>query len=180
MPKLWRRKFNFAQKPFCTGNNLGRNVAGILLNWGEWTIVIKRHWSFSGRFRNNVLTKNILDFSFLHFHFFSRFLGFATRTLTYSQLACTGKGMNRTFKKYLTFFRYTPDTRFSSLHKPSSEHWVLELRDTQLSDQGPSLNFSYCHLNFHFSTELLVWEVKMCTGDNECHFHFSTLMLNIV
>lgn len=33
-------------------------------------------------------------------------------------------------------YRYTPDSRFSSLHKPSSEHWVLELRDTQLSDQG--------------------------------------------
>ena len=76
--------------------------------------------------------------------------------------------------------RYTPDTRFSSLHKPSSEHWVLELRDTQLSDQGPGFHFSpkfslslshYWH--FHFLTELSVTSkyptpnIK-CSGDYEC------------
>ena len=33
-------------------------------------------------------------------------------------------------------YRYTPDNRFSSLHKPSSENWVLELRDTKMSDEG--------------------------------------------
>jgi len=33
-------------------------------------------------------------------------------------------------------FRYTPDLRFSSLHKPSSENWVLELRNTSREDQG--------------------------------------------
>lgn len=33
-------------------------------------------------------------------------------------------------------FRYTPDQRFSSLHKPSSENWVLELRNTSREDQG--------------------------------------------
>ena len=40
MPKLWRRKFNFGRKPFRTGNNLGWNVAGIWLEWGEWTMAI--------------------------------------------------------------------------------------------------------------------------------------------
>jgi len=33
-------------------------------------------------------------------------------------------------------YRYTPDQRFSSLHKPSSEHWVLEIRNTEDQDQG--------------------------------------------
>ena len=33
-------------------------------------------------------------------------------------------------------YRYTPDNRFSSLHKPSSENWVLELRDTKMADEG--------------------------------------------
>ena len=33
-------------------------------------------------------------------------------------------------------YRYTPDDRFSSLHKPSSENWVLELRDTKMADEG--------------------------------------------
>ena len=36
-------------------------------------------------------------------------------------------------------YRYTPDTRFSSLHKPSSENWVLELRDTRPSDKGETI-----------------------------------------
>jgi len=33
-------------------------------------------------------------------------------------------------------FRYTPDERFSTLHKPSSENWVLEIRDTLMEDEG--------------------------------------------
>lgn len=33
-------------------------------------------------------------------------------------------------------YRYTPDIRFSSLHKPSSENWVLEIRNTNTEDQG--------------------------------------------
>ena len=36
-------------------------------------------------------------------------------------------------------YRYTPDQRFSSLHKPSSENWVLEIRNTAIEDQGCSL-----------------------------------------
>ena len=36
-------------------------------------------------------------------------------------------------------FRYTSDTRFSALHKPSSENWVLELRNTSREDQGPAV-----------------------------------------
>ena len=36
-------------------------------------------------------------------------------------------------------YRYTPDLRFSALHKPSSENWVLELRNTSREDQGPTL-----------------------------------------
>ena len=33
-------------------------------------------------------------------------------------------------------YRYTPDIRFSSLHKPSSENWVLEIRNTNTEDEG--------------------------------------------
>ncbi|XP_023338060.1 lachesin [Eurytemora carolleeae] len=33
-------------------------------------------------------------------------------------------------------YTYTPDTRFTSVHKPSSENWVLEIRDTNTSDAG--------------------------------------------
>ena len=36
-------------------------------------------------------------------------------------------------------YRYTPDKRFSSLHKPSSENWVLELRDSKPSDKGKTI-----------------------------------------
>ena len=58
--------------------------------------------------------------------------------------------------------RYTPDTRFSSLHKPSSEHWVLELRDTQMSDQGPFFsNMKYPNIKSRYPN------IK-CSGDYEC------------
>lgn len=33
-------------------------------------------------------------------------------------------------------YRYTPDDRFSTLHKPSSENWVLEIRNTLEEDEG--------------------------------------------
>lgn len=33
-------------------------------------------------------------------------------------------------------YRYTPDDRFSTLHKPSSENWVLEIRNTLMEDEG--------------------------------------------
>jgi len=33
-------------------------------------------------------------------------------------------------------YTYTPDSRFTSVHKPSSENWVLEIRDTKPSDKG--------------------------------------------
>ena len=35
-------------------------------------------------------------------------------------------------------YRYTPDDRFSALHKPSSENWVLEIRNTLEEDEGKS------------------------------------------
>ena len=35
-------------------------------------------------------------------------------------------------------YRYTPDDRFSTLHKPSSENWVLEIRNTLEEDEGKS------------------------------------------
>ena len=83
-----------------------------------------------------------------------RYLGWDTRTPICWRPACTGKLEFVNFAHihqynssdtpiFLYNYRYTPDTRFSSLHKPSSEHWVLELRDTQLSDQGLSDHTSY-------------------------------------
>merc|ERR1719153_491283 len=33
-------------------------------------------------------------------------------------------------------YRYTRDNRFSALHEPNSENWILELRDTKMTDEG--------------------------------------------
>lgn len=73
----------------------------------------------------------------------TRVVGVSGKT---SNLACTVKNLGNQTVSWVRhedthllttgMYRYTPDTRFSSLHKPSSEHWVLELRDTQMSDQG--------------------------------------------
>ena len=65
--------------------------------------------------------------------------------------------------------RYTPDTRFSSLHKPSSEHWVLELRDTQLSDQGLSDDeYLLLYLTAAQSLSCCPCLILSFSGDYEC------------
>lgn len=33
-------------------------------------------------------------------------------------------------------FKYTPEDRFSAIHRSSSEDWVLEIRGTRLADEG--------------------------------------------
>jgi hypothetical protein len=38
--------------------------------------------------------------------------------------------------------------RFTSVHKPSSENWVLEIRDTKISDEGGFINIILIKLNF--------------------------------
>jgi len=63
-----------------------------------------------------------------------------------SNLACSVKNLGNMTVSWIRhddthllttgMFRYTPDDRFSSLHKPSSENWVLELRDTKNVDEG--------------------------------------------
>jgi len=63
-----------------------------------------------------------------------------------SNLACSIKNLGNLTVSWIRhhdthplttgMYRYTPDDRFSSLHKPSSENWVLELRDTKMADEG--------------------------------------------
>jgi len=63
-----------------------------------------------------------------------------------SNLACSIKNLGNLTVSWIRhhdthllttgMYRYTPDNRFSSLHKPSSENWVLELRDTKMADEG--------------------------------------------
>jgi len=63
-----------------------------------------------------------------------------------SNLACSIKNLGNLTVSWIRhhdthplttgMYRYTPDDRFSSLHKPSSENWVLELRDTKMVDEG--------------------------------------------
>lgn len=63
-----------------------------------------------------------------------------------SNLACSIKNLGNLTVSWIRhhdthplttgMYRYTPDDRFSSLHKPSSENWVLELRDTKMGDEG--------------------------------------------
>ena len=36
----------------------------------------------------------------------------------------------------LGMYKYTPEDRFSAIHKSSSEDWVLEIRGTTLADEG--------------------------------------------
>jgi len=63
-----------------------------------------------------------------------------------SNLACSIKNLGNLTVSWIRhhdthplttgMYRYTPDDRFASLHKPSSENWVLELRDTKMADEG--------------------------------------------
>ena len=70
-------------------------------------------------------------------------------------------------------YRYTPDLRFAALHKPSSENWVLELRNTSREDQGPSSISSFHILHYKFfvieNYRYLITRVSSIIPNTICH-----------
>ena len=66
-------------------------------------------------------------------------------------------------------FTYTPDPRFSAIHRSSSEDWVLEIRDTKLSDEG-TLKFSTTTRNAEVCVSSLCLSLPLSTFLYDCHY----------